>query len=492
MRKNIYDEQGSEIRFKEDYEAYWKKLKWYERILSWFWEGFDYTKRDTGEVKRIYPFVVVILAAVLFGVGSYFVSWWFLVGVVLCVAMLVFFKVKYDNIDRFISERIWDVLNVFKVSRLLDYNDDVAWWSIREKNHNDGQYVFTVECRKPGVNIAAKMKDIELASKQNYMNGQQVFDVYFKPLGGVLVELVFDTRNPFEQTSEMFDFLGQNNGLPYWDMPRNEAGKPKGVLALGAIDKGVRFGQVNNGLLWGHHFGISGISGYGKSNCIHFLMYQLAQYDNVQIVYIDPNETDGNLWKDRAIVVGRAGAGAALDRVMEELEKRSEFLKKQGWAKWKAMPQLPQLVVVIDEIKFLVSNDKDAKKKIENLLAIGRKYGVSCILGTQYPKKEYVGGAWENLHYKLSSRLNNETECGVVFGAKSSEAPCDKIETQGTFYCMDDKNKIERVHVPYVSEEVVLNMAAYTKNLKSDKYSSMFGKIDAMQASKSKAKNYGF
>lgn len=493
MRQNYYDDAGSETRFLNDYESYWKKMKWYEKLLCWFWEGWDSTNRETGETKRVYWLLVAyIVAAVACVACGYFVSWLFYILAVVLVAVLVFLRKKYNEIDRHISALVAEVLDVLKKAKLLGYEDDVSWWSIREKNHSEGQYLFNIECRKPGVNIAAKMKDIELSAKQTYMNGCQVYDVYFKPLGGVRYELVFDTRNPFEETSEMFDFLRQGNGLPVWDMPLNEEGNPKGVIALGAVDKGVAFGSVNTGLLWQHHFGISGISGYGKSNAVHFLLYQISQFPNVQIVYIDPNETDGALWNERAIVVGRAGAGAALDKILAEMERRAQFMKKQGWAKWKAMPQLPQLVVVIDEIKFLVSSDKEAKKKIENVLAIGRKYGISCILGTQYPKKEYVGGAWENLHYKLSSKLNNETECGVVFGAKAVEAPCDKIETKGTFYAMDDKGKIERVHVPYVPESVVLDMAAYTSGLKSQQYSSIFGNIDAVQKSKSKAKKYGF
>ena len=489
MNGNNTFRRNDESEFIRDYETFYIKPLLRERFLLCFFEGF---KNQNEWYLRYFLIIAYLVLMIGSGVVGWFITPWAWLVCVPLVALFVFLVVKYRKIDNHISQNMRDVMQIFQTAKLLDIQDDVSWWKIKEGNHKEGQYIFTVECRKPGVNIGAKMRDIELAAKQNYIGRMPIYELYSRPLGGVRYELIFDTRLPYENTSELIDFLGQGNGLEPWSLPLNEKGQPKGIIALGAIDKGLHYGEVKNGLLWQHHWGISGASGWGKSNAIHFLMWQISQFPNVQIVYIDPNLTDGELWKERAFVVGRDGAAAVLDSVMAELDRRAEFMKQKGWAKWKAMPQLPQLVVVIDEVKFLGSVDKDALKKIENLLAIGRKYGVTAILGTQYPKKQYIGGAWENLHYRMSSKLNNDTETSVVFGERSAEAPCANITQKGEFYVLDDKGKIERVRVPYVSEDMARNMAVSTSGLKSSKLFQEFATADKKQAAKSRMKNYGF
>lgn len=407
-----------------------------------------------------------VIPLVLIFAGAFLGGWYAFACVVLLVGFGFCVFVRFEKPLAVVSDGTEDVYRLLIQVGAIKQGERYDDWNVYANGEYDEQKAFVVDCRAPGVDLAKLSKSIELEAKKfRWTDGERVYNTYVTNLGGSRFEYIFDNRNPHEQTSEIYDFMGQGNGLKPWSLPVGGNGKPNGQIALGAVDLGRRYGSVNTGFLYGCHFGISGISGYGKSNAIHFLLWQLSQFENVQILYIDPNETDGNLWRERVYLVGREGAVDALGCVMEELKRRAAFMKKNNKLKWTATPGTPQLVVVIDEVKFLINQEKTAKKTIEDLLAIGRKYGVTCILGTQYPKKEYVGGAWENLHFKLSSKLNNETETAVVFGAKANEAPCDKIETRGTFYVCNDKNKIERVHIPYVPEEVVLDMANRTSGI---------------------------
>lgn len=494
----------------DEYEKFYllrdmKKENFSDKFLKMFWEGWDKRDKETGEVvgktKGFLIAYIVAMIACLFGFGfqsNVLISILGLVIVVLAIVGLVKMRQAYNAIEELRLppnelDMIWVLIHQAGIVNIRDHNysdwkvwdntDDICPWQLK----------FRIRCDAPGVDIISKQRQIETACKQyTWNNGHRAYNVYFIPAGGSDVDVIVDTRNPKEQTSELYDFLLQGNGLPEWHLPRNEKGNLNGQIAMGAVDLGLNFGKVDVGFLYGHHFGISGISGYGKSNAVHFLLWQLAQYPNVQILYIDPNETDGELWGNRACVVGRKGATAALEAVQQECERRAEIMKKNKWAKWQSSPAMPQLVVVVDEVKFLMSQEKDAKKKMEDLLAISRKYGITFILGTQYPKKEYIGGAWENLHFKMSSRLNSDIESQVVFGAQANLAPCAKIETQGTFYCMNDKNKVERLHVPYVSEKVVLDMASRTAKLKDDNFLKRFGNVVKKQQTEAKRKSYGF
>ena len=372
----------------------------------------------------------------------------------------------------------------------------VKFWNVYFNGYSEdmNQLKLKVECTDTRVSFKKFYNEIQEKAPmfQRWANDRAPEQVWIKQINGRNHEIILDFRNPNEQTSEIYDFLQQGNGLIPWYLPTTEKGNPNGQLALGAIDSGQRYGKDARGFLYQHHFGISGISGYGKSNAIHFLVWQLAQFPNVQIVYVDPNMTDGALWKERACVITKDGAEAVLAAVKEECDRRAVFMEKHGWTKWQSSPGLPQLVIVVDEVKFLIGENKNIGKELGQLLSITRKYGISFILGTQYPKKEYVGGAWENLHYKMSSRLNSDIETQVVFGAKANEAPCAHIKTQGTFYLMDEKNDIERVHIPYVPSEIAVEMANRTSGYKNDKLLSGFSRLNKTQATKKKSQKYGF
>ena len=69
-----------------------------------------------------------------------------------------------------------------------------------------------------------------------------------------------------------------------------------------------------------------------------------------------------------------------LDALLEEATARAAILADMGWESWRPSPDYPAIVVPIDEVQRLTKDNWAAKSKLDQLMQVDRKSGISCVL----------------------------------------------------------------------------------------------------------------
>ncbi len=140
------------------------------------------------------------------------------------------------------------------------------------------------------------------------------------------------------------------------------------------------------------HTLIAGASGAGKSGFINALMRELVRKRNVAILGIDmkPGGLELGKWKDALFALAKSPLEARImmENVMKGLHRRGAIMAERGWRNWKATPEEPFVVLVIDEVHQLKQH-----KLFPLLIALSelsRAYGFAIIMATQHPKDSSV------------------------------------------------------------------------------------------------------
>ncbi|GAA7723298.1 hypothetical protein HpCOL14_00520 [Helicobacter pylori] len=151
-----------------------------------------------------------------------------------------------------------------------------------------------------------------------------------------------------------------------------------------------------------NHTLICGRSGSGKSNFLHVLIQNLAFYyapNEVQLFLLDYKEgvefnayvADPPLEHARLVSVASSISYGItfLKWLCDEIQKRADRFKQfnvKDLNNYRKHDKMPRLIVVIDEIQVLFSNNKSTKAvegHLNTLLKKGRSYGVHLVLATQ-------------------------------------------------------------------------------------------------------------
>jgi DNA segregation ATPase FtsK/SpoIIIE, S-DNA-T family len=237
---------------------------------------------------------------------------------------------------------------------------------------------------------------------------------------------------------------------------------------LSAIPLGItETGEPFTLRLAGSHLLVAGSSGSGKSSLLWGLVRALSpgvRTGSVAIWAIDPKGgielSAGQVlysgWAENA-----AGAADLLDDAVVELQTRTAYLRGVARAHV-ATPDMPLLVMVIDELAALVAYCPDAalRKRMTGalhlLLTQGRAAGILVVGAVQDPRKESV--PFRDLFtVRVALRLVEPEAVDLVLGdgARARGAACDRIPASfsGVGYVRsDDRAGLVRVRVAYVSD----------------------------------------
>ncbi|TDD69399.1 cell division protein FtsK [Actinomadura darangshiensis] len=174
-------------------------------------------------------------------------------------------------------------------------------------------------------------------------------------------------------------------------------------------------------LLLRRHGLIGGVAGSGKSGGINVLMGNLSACRDVVIWAIDLKRgMELQPWSsciDRLATTPKQ-ARAMLRDAVTVLEARAEWLTANGRRVWDPAPELPALVIIVDEYAELAEDAPDAAGDTDSIARRGRAVAVTLIAATQRPTQKAMGkGAVRSqMDVRVSFRVRERKDVDLILG----------------------------------------------------------------------------
>jgi hypothetical protein len=174
-------------------------------------------------------------------------------------------------------------------------------------------------------------------------------------------------------------------------------------------------------LLLRRHALIGGVSGSGKSGGLNVLMGNLSACTDVVIWAIDLKR--GMELAPWASCIDRlattpAEARALLADAVAILEARAALLAAAGRRVWEPSPDLPALIIIVDEYAELADDAPDATGDADSIARRGRAVAVTLVTATQRPTQKAMGhGALRSqMDVRICFRVRERKDIDLVLG----------------------------------------------------------------------------
>src|SRR6266567_1837983 len=169
------------------------------------------------------------------------------------------------------------------------------------------------------------------------------------------------------------------------------------------------------------HALFGGVSGSGKSGLLNVLMGNLAACPDVVIWAIDLKR--GMELAPWASCIARlattpAEARALLADANAILEARATYLAAAGHRVWEPSPQMPALIILIDEYAELAETTPEATSDADSIARRGRAVAVTLIAATQRPTQKAMGqGALRSqMDVRVCFRVRERKDVDLILG----------------------------------------------------------------------------
>jgi S-DNA-T family DNA segregation ATPase FtsK/SpoIIIE len=166
---------------------------------------------------------------------------------------------------------------------------------------------------------------------------------------------------------------------------------------------------------------IGGIAGSGKSGGINVVMGNLSACRDVVVWAIDLKR--GMELGPWASCIDRLAttpdqARALLRDALVILEARAAWLAEAGRRVWEPTPELPALVIIIDEYAELAEDAAEAISYADSIARRGRAVAVTLIAATQRPTQKAMGkGAVRSqMDVRVSFRVRERRDVDLILG----------------------------------------------------------------------------
>jgi hypothetical protein len=169
------------------------------------------------------------------------------------------------------------------------------------------------------------------------------------------------------------------------------------------------------------HVLFGGATGAGKSSGLNVLMGNLAACQDVVIWAIDLKKgMELGPWApciDRLATTPDEARHLLADAV-KVLEARAALLAEQVHRVWHPTPDMPALVIVIDEYAELSDDAPDAIKHADSIARRGRAVAVNLVAATQRPTQKAMGqGAVRSqMDVRISFRVRERKDVDLILG----------------------------------------------------------------------------
>ena len=166
---------------------------------------------------------------------------------------------------------------------------------------------------------------------------------------------------------------------------------------------------------------LGGATGSGKSGGLNVLMGNLSACRDVVIWAIDlKNGMELQPWAsciDR-LVTNLAQACALLRDAVAILEARAAMLAATGQRAWQPTPEMPALIIIIDEYAELSDNASNAANYTDSLARRGRAVAVTMVAATQRPTQKAMGqGAVRSqMDIRICFRVRERKDVDLILG----------------------------------------------------------------------------
>ncbi|MBR2020791.1 MAG: DNA translocase FtsK 4TM domain-containing protein [Clostridia bacterium] len=190
------------------------------------------------------------------------------------------------------------------------------------------------------------------------------------------------------------------------------------------------------------HLLIAGTTGSGKSVCINCIITSLlykVRPDEVRLILIDPKKVEFGIYKNiphlmAPVVTQPKDAAGALQAAVEEMERRFELFESVGARNLQGyndltkddpdMPDLPNIVIIIDELADLMMTAKnEVETAICRIAQKARAAGMHLIIGTQRPSADVVTGLIKaNVPSSIAFAVKSQIDSRVILDHGGAEA----------------------------------------------------------------------
>jgi hypothetical protein len=205
------------------------------------------------------------------------------------------------------------------------------------------------------------------------------------------------------------------------------------------------------------HVVFGGTTGSGKSGGLNVLLANLAACPDVVIWAIDLKRgMELGPWQT---CLGRLAttpeqATALLRDAVAVMEARAEFLAAQGQRTWEPTPDMPALVVIIDEYAELAEQAPDAMRSTDSLARLGRAVAVTMVAATQRPTQKAMGqGAVRSqMDLRICFRVREQRDVDLVLGQGMLKAGWNahRLNAPGKFLVSAPEHDIPRTARAYL------------------------------------------
>jgi DNA segregation ATPase FtsK/SpoIIIE, S-DNA-T family len=294
--------------------------------------------------------------------------------------------------------------------------------------------------------------------------------------------------NPHRQTVRLSEILGSE---AYHAL--------HAPLAL-ALGKDIAGNPVVADLARMPHLLVAGTTGSGKSVALNAMILSLlykSELRDVRLILIDPKMLELSVYQDiphllAPVVTDMRQATNALGWCVAEMDRRYKLMNFVGARNLsgynhkvsegkipdpfaldtgnpQALPPLPNVVVVIDELADLMMV---VGKKIEELIARlaqkARAAGVHLVLATQRPSVDVITGLIKaNIPTRIAFQVSSKVDSRTILDQSGAEA---LLGAGDMLYLPPGTGLPQRVHGAFVADHEVNKVVEYLKSLAKPDY----------------------
>jgi S-DNA-T family DNA segregation ATPase FtsK/SpoIIIE len=228
------------------------------------------------------------------------------------------------------------------------------------------------------------------------------------------------------------------------------------------------------------HVLVAGATGSGKSVCINGMITSIlykAKPHEVKFIMVDPKMVELNVYNGiphlmAPVVTDPRRAAFALKKVVAEMEHRYELFAKEGARNMegynalmaeRGQPQLPYIVVIVDELADLMMvAPGDVEDAICRLAQMARAAGIHLIIATQRPSVDVITGVIKaNIPSRIAFAVSSQVDSRTILDTGGAE----KLLGRGDMlYLPIGESKPIRVQGAFLSDAEVERVVSFVKN----------------------------
>ncbi|MDA5997269.1 DNA translocase FtsK [Listeria monocytogenes] len=241
------------------------------------------------------------------------------------------------------------------------------------------------------------------------------------------------------------------------------------------------------------HLLVAGATGSGKSVCINGIITSIllrAKPHEVKMMMIDPKMVELNVYNGiphllAPVVTNPKKAAQALQKVVAEMERRydlfshtgtrnmqgyNDYVKKHNELNEEKQPELPFIVVIVDELADLMMvASNDVEDAITRLAQMARAAGVHLIIATQRPSVDVITGVIKaNIPSRIAFAVSSSIDSRTILDMGGAE----KLLGRGDMLLLPvGSSKPTRIQGAFLSDAEVEDVVNYVISQQKAQYS---------------------